>query len=143
MDKYREEGEEKGLCVRVCVQFIVCVRVSFRVDPFSHPMVLLLVGSIIQQQKRENAAADSPPNTRLGQLAYCKIEVTEPPAGKVDPPLLSTTVLLLVWSYVCICSFWLRKHVCVEKERRAGYNPLSLSLFLTCSVCVYNDYFLL
>ena len=85
MDKYREgckrRGRKKGC---VCV-FIV----SFSLYSTLHPMLVLLT-----QAKRETQ--QTPSNTHgLGQLAYCKIEVTEPQAGKVDP--------LLVWSYVCIC----------------------------------------
>ena len=58
-----------------------------------HPMCAV---AGLTQAKRETQ--QTPPNTLgLGQLAYCKIEVTEPPAGKVDPPPF------LVWSYVCIC----------------------------------------
>lgn len=64
---------------------------------------------LLTQAKRETQ--QTPSNTHgLGQLAYCKIEVTEPQAGKVDP---STCLVICVHMLRNMYNQWLQPFACV------------------------------
>ncbi len=91
-------GGKRVVCVCVlCRVLFCCAIVCVRPDLFS-PDVLYANQPTNQPSA---AAAKEKRATRLGQLAYCKIEVKPRPwAVKVYPPKHKFFYFFLVWSYV-------------------------------------------